>query len=105
MKKRGFLRTAMRFVIIIILALLTGLRAIAQEQTLEVDTSVYSVVDEMPRFNCGDSCLVNYIKENVHYPSNISTPGMYEGKVFVNFIVEKREFIKYKGFERHRRRV
>lgn len=80
--------TVIRFAIIII-ALSMGLGAIAQEPTLEIDTMVYTVVDEMPRFNCGDSCLVNYIKENVHYPSNISTPGMYEGKVFVNFIVEK----------------
>lgn len=80
----------MRFVFISVAVLLLGLGAMAQETIpFEPDTSVYAVVDEMPQFNGGDSTLVNYIKEFVHYPATITTPGVYEGKVFVNFIVEK----------------
>lgn len=80
----------MRFVFISVVVLFLGLGAFAQETTtIESDSLIYTVVDEMPQFNGGDSTLVNYIKEYVHYPATITTPGVYEGRVFVNFIVEK----------------
>lgn len=76
--------------LLLIFFLFMGSKAFAQETlTIVEDTTVYFVVDEMPQFDNGDSSLVNYIKENLHYPGTITTPGIYEGKVFVNFIVEK----------------
>lgn len=52
------------------------------------DTTIYTVVDEMPQFPGGDSAMVAYITNNVHYPQTEKEKGI-QGKVFVGFIVEK----------------
>lgn len=74
----------------LVIVLFSGLRVVAQDSIpVEIDTMVYTVADKMPEFEGGDSMLVKYIKENVHYPSNITSPGVKEGTVYINFIVEK----------------
>lgn len=52
------------------------------------DTTIYTVVDEMPQFPGGDSAMVAYITNNVHYPQTEKEKGI-QGKVFVGFVVEK----------------
>ena len=57
-------------------------------KTPDNDTIIYTIVDEMPQFQGGDSALVDYITHNVHYPQAEKAQGI-QGKVFVGFIVEK----------------
>ena len=52
------------------------------------DTTIYTIVDEMPQFPGGDSAMVAYITHNVHYPQTEKEKGI-QGKVFVGFVVEK----------------
>lgn len=52
------------------------------------DTTIYTVVDEMPQFPGGDSAMVAYITNNVHYPQTEKEKGI-QGKVFVGFVIEK----------------
>ena len=54
----------------------------------ENDTTIYTIVDEMPQFPGGDSAMVAYIIHNVHYPQAEKEQGI-QGKVFVGFVVEK----------------
>ena len=59
----------------------------AQEPVIN-DTTIYTIVDEMPQFQGGDSALVDYITHNVHYPQAEKAQGI-QGKVYVGFVVEK----------------
>lgn len=52
------------------------------------DTTIYTVVDELPQFPGGDSAMVAYITNNVHYPKTEKEKGI-QGKVFVGFVIEK----------------
>ena len=52
------------------------------------DTTIYTIVDEMPQFPGGDSAMIAYIIHNVHYPQAEKEQGI-QGKVFVGFVVEK----------------
>ncbi len=70
--------------ILLVLVCFISLTTIAQNQT-DNDTTIYSVVDEMPQFPGGDSAMVAYLTHNLHYPQ---TEGI-QGKVFVGFVVEK----------------
>ena len=40
------------------------------------DTTIYTVVDEMPQFPGGDSAMVAYITNNVHYPQTEKEKGI-----------------------------
>lgn len=63
----------------------------SEEQPLLVTGSekgdkTYDVVTEMPSFPGGNGALMNFINENLQYPSN--TEEAVEGRVIVSFIVE-----------------
>ena len=58
------------------------------QESANNDTTIYTIVDEMPQFQGGDSALVEYITHNVHYPQAEKAQGI-QGKVFVGFVVEK----------------
>ncbi|MBN1767576.1 MAG: M56 family metallopeptidase [Prolixibacteraceae bacterium] len=47
---------------------------------------VFAIVEEMPQFPGGDMALLNYIKDNVDYPS-IAIDNGIEGKVYVYFVI------------------
>ena len=63
------------------------------------DTTIYTIVDEMPQFPGGDSAMVAYIIHNVHYPQAEKEQGI-QGKVFVGFVVEKDGSISNVGIKR-----
>ena len=63
-------------------------RQVAVFDAPDNDTTIYTIVDEMPRFPGGDSAMVAYITHNVHYPQTEKEKGI-QGKVFVGFVVEK----------------
>jgi len=73
--------------ILLVLVCFISLTTIAQNQT-DNDTTIYSVVDEMPQFPGGDSAMVAYLTHNLHYPQTEKEKGI-QGKVFVGFVVEK----------------
>ncbi len=55
----------------------------------QVDTGqVFNVVEKMPKFPGGVKKLINYISNNIKYPAEARKEKI-QGKVFVNFIVEK----------------
>ena len=56
--------------------------------TPDNDTTIYTIVDEMPHFPSGDSAMVAYLTHNIHYPQTEKEKGI-QGKVFVGFVVEK----------------
>jgi TonB family protein len=58
------------------------------QESANNDTTIYTIVDEMPQFQGGDSALVDYITHNVHYPQAEKAQGI-QGKVYVGFVVEK----------------
>jgi len=53
-----------------------------------LDDNAYSMVDEMPEFSGGEMALIKFLAKTVKYPSDATEKGK-QGKVFVNFIVEK----------------
>jgi TonB family protein len=52
------------------------------------DTSVYTMIDEYPRFPDGDVLLSDFIKKNLKYPEECKEKGI-EGSVMLLAIVEK----------------
>jgi len=50
--------------------------------------SIYNVVDEMPKFPDGEQAMMKYLADNIKYPQGAKDEGI-EGRVFVNFVVEK----------------
>ena len=55
----------------------------------EVDsTKPYSVVEQMPEFPGGETALRKYLSNSVKYP-RIATENGVQGKVYVNFVVDK----------------
>jgi len=55
---------------------------------LEVEEKIYYKVDEMPAFPGGSMGLQNFLTSNLKYPSK-ALESKIQGKVFVNFIVDK----------------
>jgi len=53
------------------------------------DTSVYTVVEQMPVFKGGNDALNRYILENIVYPKE-SKDKLTEGTVYVSFIVNQK---------------
>lgn len=59
------------------------------EQSASTDTNkVFTVVEQHPEFPGGLRALQNYLEDNLRYPEP-ARKAQVEGKVFVNFIVEK----------------
>ena len=55
----------------------------------QVDTGqVFTVVEKMPTFPGGVKNLMNYLSTHIKYPAQAKKDGI-EGRVFVNFIIEK----------------
>ncbi|UBM62088.1 M56 family metallopeptidase [Candidatus Sulfidibacterium hydrothermale] len=55
----------------------------------QADTGqVFQVVEKMPQFPGGLKALMQYLADNITYPAEAKKAGV-EGRVFVNFIVEK----------------
>lgn len=65
-----------------------------QPMTNSTSNDVFKIVDEMPFFdqcedkNCSDEKLIKFVESNVKYPNRARRRGI-EGRVFVQFIVEK----------------
>lgn len=58
-------------------------------QNANEDTSkVYEVVDEMPSFTGGQNALMQFLANNVKYPTVAFENGV-QGRVLVSFIVER----------------
>ena len=54
---------------------------------------VFFIVDEMPEFPGGQTALRNFVAQAVKYPTEASSKGI-QGKVFVNFVVDKDGSVK-----------
>lgn len=49
---------------------------------------VFQIVEEMPKFPGGEEAMMKYLSENITYPT-LALKDTIQGKVFVNYIVEK----------------
>jgi TonB family protein len=55
----------------------------------QVDTGqIFMVVEKMPKFPGGLNALMHYLASNIHYPEQAKKDTI-QGRVFVNFIIEK----------------
>lgn len=59
----------------------------------QIQGKVYDEVEQMPEFIGGQSALMEFISQSVKYPPEASKKGI-QGKVFVNFIVDKDGSVK-----------
>jgi TonB family protein len=48
----------------------------------------FTVVDKMPEYPGGFEALIHFLQENIKYPDQAKKDGI-QGRVFVNFVVEK----------------
>ena len=74
----------------------TAITAVMQVSTAkeeEEETPVFFIVEEMPEFPGGQLALRTFIAQSVKYPVIAQENGI-QGKVFVNFVVEKDGSIK-----------
>lgn len=58
----------------------------SEKQT--TDDTVHDVVEQMPEYPGGTSAMLTFLKNNLHYP-DYAVQNNIEGRVIVNFIVEK----------------
>ncbi len=54
----------------------------------EMTDEVFTVVEEYPTFPGGDRARIKFLQQNIHYPKE-ALQNHQEGKVVINFIVEK----------------
>lgn len=52
------------------------------------ETKIFTVVEQMPMFPGGDAALMQYLKQNIHYPAVAAENGV-QGRVVVGFVVER----------------
>ena len=62
-------------------------RAEKSASKTEFTGEVYEIVEQMPEYPGGLTALMNYLRENIHYPAAAQSAGI-EGRVIVSFIVE-----------------
>lgn len=85
--------------IIFLIMLLTFVGSISFAQEIEkeepltieeekIDTDVFVIVEQMPEFPGGQDSLYKFLSANIIYPKEARDNGI-EGKVFVNFTIEK----------------
>lgn len=55
---------------------------------VDVEETVFDTVDQMPSYSGGMSALMQYLRNNIHYPSVAEENGI-QGRVTVVFVVEK----------------
>ena len=63
-------------------------KPIAKDTTTQPKEKVYTIVESMPEFPGGDKALRKFLDENVQYPEDAKVKKI-QGKVFVNFIVNR----------------
>ena len=66
----------------------------AQEPTVINGETVYGVADKMPEFPGGTAALMNYIAKEIQYPAEAKERNI-QGRVVVQFVVDKEGNIKY----------
>ncbi len=54
----------------------------------EEETKIFTVVEQMPMYPGGDGALMQYLRDNIHYPAVAAENGV-QGRVVVGFVVEK----------------
>jgi len=59
-----------------------------EPERLADDETIFTVVEEHPRFPGGDEARMNFIRENIVYPSAAREAGI-QGLVFVTFVIER----------------
>lgn len=53
-----------------------------------IEGEIFTVVEEMPGFQGGPEAMMKFISNNIQYPEKAQKKGI-QGRVFVNFIIEK----------------
>ncbi len=78
--------------ILLVILTLFALQSISfaqnQQSVTETDEKVFTSVEQKPEFPGGDKALMAFIAQNLKYPK-IAREANIQGKVFVQFIVEK----------------
>lgn len=58
----------------------------------QTDTTIYTIVEQMPEYPNGQAALFKYLAQNIRYPLYPKENGM-EPRMSVSFIVEKDGFL------------
>jgi TonB family protein len=61
---------------------------VSYEETVAEGNEVFITVEQMPSFPGGDTALIIFFANNLHYPE-MATQNKIQGRVFVQFVVEK----------------
>lgn len=62
-------------------------------KSTEGDRKPYTLVEQMPQFPGGEKVLMEYIAENLHYPT-ISAENGVQGKVYIRFVVSAKGIVE-----------
>jgi len=69
-----------------------GVRIITSQESgienYDTDTTIWTVVQEMPTFPAGENAKEQFIYENLNYPA-LAKKNNIQGKVYMTFVVEK----------------
>ena len=61
---------------------------VIEEEVVEVEEEIFIFVEQQPEFKGGEEAMYTYIRENLKYPT-LARENNIEGKVYVQFVVEK----------------
>lgn len=78
----------MRKYFVIIVLLVLPFISFSQANTITEEQPVFLVVEEMPVYPGGDEAMRQFLVSNIIYPQ-IAKENNIQGKVFVEFIIEK----------------
>lgn len=78
--------TNMRFIFLLGFLFILSLKGFTQTIPTASDTTVYTVVEQMPEFPGGTTSLFRYLGKNIIYPEKARINGI-EGIVFVSFVI------------------
>lgn len=79
-----------RLLLILLAMAFSGMGLMAQNVDSKdtQEDEIFMIVEAMPSFPGGQEALAEYVQENLKYPESARENGI-QGRVFVNFVVEK----------------
>ena len=76
-----------RLLFVLLLLTVVWLPAVAQNNSAPASAAtIYTVVEQQPKFTGGTSQLSSYLRKNIRYPQ-VDHKERRRGRVFVNFVV------------------
>ncbi len=55
----------------------------------QTDTTIFTIVEQMPEYPDGQAALFKYLGQNIRYPAILKENGIYPSTTYISFVVEK----------------